>query len=207
MRVSFTPSDAPAASSGTAARPTIKDVAVTAPSGDATAVGVHTNRWVRAASPGNVELITGTTDSDSWVDVDLVENATATDGVTVVANAIVSAQAKLLSISGALYFTQNSSGGGSRLYVDVRLQRTRGSTVTTPAKWASRTYSKITAVGASLTQGPDHMIAPVIFTADTEAGDSYKIQVKAWSQGDPGGGVNLNVDLVGASSGVEVVIQ
>ena len=185
----YTPSDAAGTSDGGGggSSPLLKSISLAPAS-------ATENRKTVTANTGAVVL-------SDWEDLDLVTDATAVGGVTVAGDALVFSQPKVATIQAGLSFEGNASGGGARLYVDIRGQLIRGSTTTTPGHMECGIYHKTSAPGAALTQGPVAMLGNCTFLHAAQASDQLKLQWRAYLQS------NSQVDVVAADSGVMVMVQ
>ena len=150
LRMTFTPADSAVAGSAASIIevPDLYDIGVTAASG-------AVNRKTVTSDPGKVVL-------SDWSTIDLTENSTAFEGVTIVDNKIVCSVAKKFKVFGALWTENEGSGGGARAYNMVRLVKVGSPDVFDPTSQTA-SYQKTTDpdVGdqAILSQGPRNQIA------------------------------------------------
>ena len=141
---------------------------------------------------------TGAVVLSDYQTVDLTENATAQNGMTVVANELVFAQAKRMAIHGTFQFESQGSGGGARLYAVMRAKLNREGADTYPVLMKDSSYGKTTIPNAVLSQGPDQQLLSFHWEFDTEAGDKIAIEWRAYIQTAP------SADIDSANSGIGV---
>ena len=145
------------------------------------------------AASGSVNRKTVTQSNDrvvlsDWSTVDLIENATAFQGITIVDNKIVCANAHKFRVVGSLTTESEGSGGGARAYNDIRIIKIGTPDVELPSS-RTASYDKTTdpdvADSADLQQGPRNQIVPVDGEVDAAAGDEFRIEWRAYIQLSP----------------------
>ena len=119
-----------------------------------------------------------------WSTVALTANATATEGVTIASNRIAFAQAKKVTIKGAIVTSADdeSRSTSALVYNDFRCEKV-GSPNTVVKRSISgsfrRNSSNIVTV-STLEDGPVQQITHIDFDLDAAAGDSYEFKWRAF---------------------------
>ena len=186
----FIESHAPRGGGGSAISDKVLGLAAAA--GSQSVAGTHTNRKTVVANSGAVVL-------SDWGDLTLVADSTAVGGVTATAGVITFANDAKVFVEGSFEFEPTHSGGGARLYNDLRGVQTRGAdAMMLPSLRAQTFYTKTTAPGSALQQGPPRQHGEFTWMVDVQAGDTLAIQWRAYLQ------ENTGVDVIAAESSVMV---
>ena len=180
------------------------------------AIVLHTDAPAAAPSGGiswgnksvalgaNSKTVTPSTSAvvhSDWSAVALVADTTAVEGITATANHIAFAKAGQVWLEGSFEFHSNASGGAARMYNNIRGVLTRASTTTRPADLQGQTfYTKTTARGATLTQGPDDQHAEFTVMLEVQAGDTLAFEWETYLQ------TNSTATMIAADSVIKVRI-
>ena len=154
-------------------------------------VALGTNR--KTVTPNTSQVV-----RSDWGVINLTNDATTAAGFTVVSNEMVFSTPGLIIIKGSLMVQGDGTGGGSRIYADVRARITdAGGTVSRPLYLPEDMYNK-SAPDGSLAQGPDDHVLGFTFPIIVATGDKIALEWQGYFQSQ------TNVDIQAAESGIRV---
>ena len=138
------------------------------------------------ATSKTISTVDGRVVESDWSKINLTAAPTAEQGITVNASSeIVFSSPKKISFHAEFVTSGNGSGGGSRIYNELRFTKV-GTPNTVVRQSQDGNYQKATnsdtGAQADLTQGPRYQITSMNFPLDAAAGERYIIEWRVYSQ-------------------------